>query len=63
MTDQDARREYLGDGAYCRLDLFGGIVLTAEDGITATDTIVLEQPVLKALENYISRMRSEELVR
>ena len=48
------RKVYLGDGAYAALDEFGNVVLTAEDGIRATDTIVLEPVVLRALMAWLS---------
>ena len=38
-------KRYLGDGVYCDRDE-RGIVLTTEDGISATNTIVLEQYLL-----------------
>lgn len=46
-----ADKQYLGDGAYVDFDGFG-LVLTAENGITATDRIVLEPPVWRALVRY-----------
>lgn len=46
-------KRYLGDGAYVDLDSFGGVVLTAEDGISATDTIVLEPEVISAFVGFL----------
>jgi len=48
-------KEYLGDGVYAEIES-GRVKLTAEDGITATDTIYLEPEVLSALRQYMSRM-------
>ena len=45
-------KRYLGDGAYVGVDE-RGIVLTTEDGIRATNTIVLEPGVIAALEGYL----------
>lgn len=45
---------YLGDGVYSTLD-DGRLVLTTENGIKATNTIVLEGPVLEALLNWLER--------
>ena len=53
-STRKARKVYLGDGAYAELVECGDVVLTAEDGITATDTIVLEPVVLRALMAWLS---------
>lgn len=47
------RKAYLGDGVYVRIDEFGDLVLTTEDGIRATNTIVLEDAVVKAFSEYL----------
>lgn len=52
-------KEYLGDAVYVKVDPYGGIILTTEDGIKATNTIYLEGCVIKALEIFIQRMRKE----
>lgn len=41
-------KHYLGDGAYAEDDGFA-LVLTAEDGTGATDTVVLEPQVMEKL--------------
>lgn len=51
MTDQ---KVYLGDGAYASFDGFA-ITLTAENGIEATDSVVLEPAVFDALLRVASR--------
>ena len=48
-----ARKTYLGDGAYADIDTGGSLVLTAENGIMATDTVVLERDVLIALLDFL----------
>lgn len=55
---QESRKEYLGDGAYVAFDGFG-LILTAENGIEATDTIYLEPEVLVSLERYIQKLKEE----
>jgi len=47
-------KAYLGDGAYME---FRGdrIILTAEDGIRATDTVVLEPEVLHVMQVYLKQ--------
>lgn len=45
-------KQVAGDGAYVGVDE-RGIVLTTEDGIWATNTIVLEPGVIAALEGYL----------
>lgn len=47
---------YLGDGVYANRSE-RGIVLTTENGITATNTIVLEPEIVEEFERYIARLR------
>lgn len=54
---EPANKEYLGDGAYVWLDDYGALVLTTEDGLTVTNTIILEPAVYTALLEYIQRPR------
>lgn len=44
-------KSYLGDGVYVDFDGFG-LVLTTEDGLRATNTIVLEPEVYESLVTY-----------
>lgn len=44
-------KKYLGDGVYVDFDGWN-LVLTAENGVTATDRIVLEPEVIDALSKY-----------
>ena len=46
-------KTYLGDGVYAEFDGFS-LILTAENGIEATDTIVLEPEVYTALTAYVA---------
>ena len=41
-------KRYLGDGVYVEIES-NMVKLTTEDGITATNTIYLEEPVINAL--------------
>lgn len=50
-------KEYLGDGVYANWDGYH-IVLTAEDGVSVSNTIYLESKVIEALEKYISGLRT-----
>ncbi len=55
-SDHDSRvtKTYLGDAVYVDHDSnFGGIVLTTEDGMRATNTIVFEPVVLAALLQWL----------
>ena len=48
---------YLGDGVYVDVDRDrGALVLTAEDGTKATDTIYLEEQVIDGLLRYYNRL-------
>jgi hypothetical protein len=44
-------KRYLGDGVYVEIES-DMVKLTTEDGITATNTIYLEEPVINALCRY-----------
>lgn len=52
-------KAYLGDAVYASISNFGELVLTTEDGIKATNTIVLEPSVVLELESYIKAWRSK----
>lgn len=49
-------KEYLGDGVYVCFDGFH-VVLTAENGIIATDRVCLEPYVLKLFLNYLGKLQ------
>lgn len=51
-----SNKAYIGDGAYVEFDGFG-LVLTAENGIAATDRIYLEPDVYAALQAYATRVK------
>jgi len=52
-------KAYIGDGVYADVDeMTGDLVLTTENGIEATNRIVLEPAVLHGLEQYIERRRA-----
>jgi hypothetical protein len=54
--EQTATKDYLGDGVYVMvLDQMGTIELTTENGIEATNTIVIEPNVLRTLMKYLKR--------
>ena len=48
-------KTYLGDAVYAEIDVWGRLVLTTEDGIRATNRIVLEGQVWRALVAYMER--------
>jgi hypothetical protein len=52
-------KQYLGDGAYVDFDGFA-LILTAENGISATDTIVLEPSVYAALLDYVAVLKGHD---
>ncbi|HZO51189.1 MAG TPA: hypothetical protein VFB63_00665 [Bryobacteraceae bacterium] len=45
-------KRYIGDGVFVEFD--GGIVLTTEDGIKATNRIVLEPEVYTMLVEFVA---------
>lgn len=50
------KKEYLGDGAWVIFDGYH-VVLTAENGIIATDRVCLEPEVLDRFLHYIERLK------
>ncbi len=48
-------KEYLGDAVYVEFDGWS-VVLTTEDGIRATNTVVLEPALLIELDEYLKRL-------
>lgn len=51
-------KDYIGDAVYAEFNGYD-IILTTENGIEATNTIVLEPNVIEALKNFIKRIESE----
>lgn len=58
MNNMEWKKEYLGDGVYVQFDGYN-FVLTAENGIMATDTICLEPDVWKKLSAHVARHENE----
>lgn len=50
-----ARKVYLGDGVYVYHDGYS-LVLTTENGIRVTNTIVLEPEVYELLRQYVEHL-------
>ena len=46
-------KSYLGDGVYVQSDVFG-IILTVENGVSATEEIFLDDTVILNLVKYLS---------
>lgn len=51
-------KTYLGDGAYAAFDGYG-IILTAENGIEATDTVYLEPQVYHKLVAFVDGLKAQ----
>ena len=51
-------KTYLGDGVYIE-QVPGGLKMTTENGIEATNTIYLEPAVVEAFIDYVSRCIAE----
>ena len=54
----NADKSYLGDGVYVDFDGFA-LVLTTENGIETSNTIVLEPEVYVALTRYVARLKEK----
>lgn len=52
-------KHYLGDGVYIQFDGYG-FVLTTENGVEVTNTIVLEPHVYMNLVEYVKRSLERE---
>lgn len=53
-----SHKTYIGDAVYVEVDdPTGGLILTTEDGIRATNTIVMEPAVLDNFEQWIAARR------
>lgn len=52
-------KSYLGDGVYADFDGYA-IILTTENGIEMTNRIVLEPPVLVALEKWVDTALADD---
>jgi hypothetical protein len=50
-----ARKTYLGDGVYVEVN-DEGIVLTTEDGVNVTNTVVLDYSVYTSLTNWVTNL-------
>ena len=51
-------KDYLGDAVYAAESEFGELILTTENGISATNTIILEPQVIAALLRYLERLKA-----
>lgn len=51
-------KDYLGDSVYADFDGYA-IILTTENGLGPSNTIVLEPEVFQALDRYVDRIMSE----
>lgn len=49
--------DYIGDGAYVYISDFNEVVLYTSDGITETNTVVMEPSVLSSFERWLARAR------
>lgn len=48
---------YLGDAVYARVDEFGAVLLTTENGIRTTNVITLEPEVMAELLSWYGRLK------
>jgi len=53
---------YLGDGAYVEYDGYS-YILTAENGIKATNTIVLDPDAMKMLFTFVEKMKKDRMTK
>lgn len=53
-------KDYLGDSVYAEETEFGDLILTTENGIEASNIIILEPAVIRALQGYLKRMAEDK---
>ncbi len=58
-TARDAKKIYLGDGAYAEFNGVDSVTITAENGIRATDRVVLGPNELIALLHFVQQCALE----
>lgn len=65
MTGHDTseHKSYLGDSVYVDIDQYGGLILTTENGLGATNSIVMEPEVIHKLADWIIEMQGQQMVR
>jgi hypothetical protein len=54
---------YIGDGAYAAINVFGNLVLTTENGISAQNIVVIEPEFYPVLEEFITTVRQNKIGR
>lgn len=59
---ENGEKVYLGDGLYLQFDGYH-LVLSAENGVVATNTVYLEPPVYKALVERVENSQLEAFKR
>lgn len=53
------RKQYLGDSVYADFDGFA-VILTTENGLGPSNTIILDPEVYEALQKYVEYAKAEE---
>jgi hypothetical protein len=48
------QKEYLGDSVYVEINKLGQIVLTTNNGLEDSNTIILEPDIYSALTEYVN---------
>jgi hypothetical protein len=56
-------KEYIGDGVYAAVSIHGDVVLTTENGVYTSNTVVMEPVVLTNLEDFVKRAREAKVIR
>lgn len=49
-------KDYLGDSVYADISEYGELVLTTENGVEASNKIIMEPEVLNNMFRYLQRM-------
>lgn len=58
---EQPEKRYLGDGVYVTVDN-GEIILTTENGIEATNTVVMDHSVVTAFLKYIKNLYGVQVI-
>lgn len=53
-------KRYLGDGVYVQSAGYGtAIIVTTENGVSVTNSIVLDERILRALNTYVNQYEEQ----
>lgn len=58
MKEESKHKSYVGDGVYLDIDTFECLVVTTENGMCVTNTIIFEPETYQAFIEAVDRLRA-----